>query len=182
LEVSLDDWTQWALKNGVAVEVIAYCRYRPEALNDFNPQNDINATPRAWVQGVSARLGKIDPALEFPVFAGDIGEGRAGEFVGFLRIFRKLPSPDAILLNPAKAPLPELGKDDSAAQVMYALCGALAHRTTATNFAQVMVYVSRMPGEFQSLFVKNVIKAKPEIQTTGDFIAWASTAGARILG
>jgi hypothetical protein len=183
LEVSLDDWTQWALQNGVAPEVIFYCRYRPEALNEFDPQKELNPTPRAWVQGVSARLkAGIHPDLEFETYKGDVGEGRAAEFVGFVRIYRKLPSPDAILLNPAKAPLPTIGTDDAAAQTLYALCGALAHKTTPNNFGKVMVYVSRMPGEFVSLFVKNVIKHKQEIATSPDFIHWASTEGVKILG
>lgn len=175
LEASLDDWTQWALNNGVQPEVVSFIRFRPELLNQFDAQNDINATPRAWVEGVNAALGKIDPALEFAVFRGDVGEGPAAEFMAFLKIFRKLPSPDAIMLNPTKAAIP---KEPA---TLYALCGALANKVTKDNFGRVMQYIGRMPPEFGVLFVRDAIRLHPEIQESKDFIKWASTDGAKIL-
>ena len=99
LEASLEDWTSWAIENNIKMEVIAFLRFRPELLNAFNPQLEINPTPRAWAEGVSAQLGVINPALEFAAFSGDVGEGAAAEFCAFLKIFRKLPNPDAILLR-----------------------------------------------------------------------------------
>jgi hypothetical protein len=175
LEVSLDDWTKWALGAGVKPEVVSFLRWKPDLLNAFDAQSEVNATPRAWCQGVSASLGVIDPSLELETFSGDVGEGPAATFLGFLRIYRKLPSPDAIMMNPTGTPMP----DDSA--VLYALCGALAHKTTEANFGRIMGFIERMPGEFQSLFIKDVIKLKPEVQTTADFIAWASTKGTEIF-
>lgn len=175
LEASLDDWTQWALANSVKPEVISFLRFRPELLNAFDPQAEISATPRAWAEGVSASLGTVDPMLEFPVFRGDVGEGPASEFLAFLKIFRKLPSPDAILLNPAQAEVPT----DPA--TLYALCGALANKATGANFGRLMLYIGRLPGEFGVLFVRDAIRLKPEIQTSMDFIKWASGDGAKLL-
>lgn len=175
LEVSLDDWTNWALANGIATEVIAFIRFRPDLLNAFDPQAECNPTPRAWCQGVSAALGNIPAELEFPTFKGDVGEGAAAEFTAFLKIYRKLPSPDAILMSPDTAEVP---KDPA---TLYALCGALANRTTGDNFDRVMKYTSRMSPEFTVLFIKDVIKRKPEIQTTPTFIQWGSGPGAKLL-
>ncbi len=175
LDVSLDDWTQWALANAIKPEVISFIRFRPELLNAFDPQADISATPRAWAEGVSATLGVVDASLEFPAFRGDVGEGAAAEFLAFLKIFRKLPSPDAILMDPAKAEVPT----DPA--TLYALCGALAHRTTKDNFGRLMTYIGRLPGEFGVLYVRDAIKLKPEVQTSMDFIRWASGDGAKLL-
>ena len=131
--------------------------------------------PRAWVQGVSARLGVVDPSREFAVFTGDVGEGAAAEFCAFLKIYRKLPSPDAILLNPAKVDVPT----DPA--TLYALCGALAHRTAQDNFGRVMSYVTRMPAEFVVLFINDATRRKPELTATKEFIKWASGDGAKFL-
>lgn len=188
LEISVDDWTQWALSNNVAMEVIAFIRFRPELLNNFDAQQQINATPRAWAEGVAAQLGAIDPAHEFAAFKGDVGEGAAAEFCAFLKIFRKLPSPDAILLNPKGAEVPT----DPA--TLYALCGALASRTTGDNFGRIMEYVGRMPAEFSVLFVRDATRcrkpaqAKPcgecsncGVTATKDFITWAAGAGSKIL-
>ena len=68
-----------------------------------------------------------------------IVEGASAEFVGFLKIHRKLPNPDSILMNPNQANVP----DDPA--TLYALCGTLAHKATRANFDSVITYVSRMP-------------------------------------
>jgi hypothetical protein len=175
LDVSLDDWSQWALSNSISTEVIAFLRFRPDLLNAFDAQNDVNPTPRAWSEGVSAALGAIDPSLEFPVFKGDVGEGAAAEFCAFLKIFRKLPSPEAILLNPGTVEVP------NEPATLYALCGALANKCTESNFARIMTYVSRMPAEFSVLFVRDAMRRKPAIQASADFIKWASGPGAALL-
>ncbi len=192
MEASLDDWTNWALVNGVKPEVISFIRFRPDLLTNFDPQNEINATPRAWAQGVSEALGVIDPSMEFPVFCGDVGpernetrsgavfcgdvgEGPASEFLGFLRVFRTLPSPDLILVNPDKAQVP----DDPA--TLYALCGALAYRTTADNFGRLMTYIGRLPAEFGVLYVRDALARKPEIANSKAFIQWAAGDGAKLL-
>src|SRR5690606_37306755 len=88
LEASLDDWTQWSLANGVKPEVVAFIRFRPELLTNYDAKQEINATPRAWVEGISARLGLIPSELEFSVFSGDVGEGPASEFLAFLKIYK----------------------------------------------------------------------------------------------
>lgn len=175
LEASLDDWCQWALNNSVQVEVVAFLRFRPELLNSFDPQQEMNPTPRSWVEGVSAALGVVDPIQEFPVFRGDVGEGAAAEFCAFLKIFRKLPSPDAILLSPDKVEVPP----DPA--TLYAICGAMAAKITPANFGRVMVYVKRMPQEFSVLFVRDAIRRNPDLQASAEFIKWASCDGAKLL-
>lgn len=175
LDVSLDDWKLWALANNVPTEVIAFLNFRPAALNAFDAQNEINATPRSWVQGVGAKLGHIDSTLEFEAFQGDVGEAYAAEFCAFLKIFRKLPSPDAILINPTGTDVP------TEPATLYALCGALSQKTTPDNFGRVMQYIGRMPAEFGALYVRDTIKAKPAVQNTRDFIAWASGPGAKLL-
>jgi ATPase family associated with various cellular activities (AAA) len=175
LEASIDDWTNWALENEVKTEVIAFIRFRPNLLNSFDPQNEVNATPRAWVEGVSASLGKVSPNLEFETFKGDVGEGPASEFLGFLKIYRKLPSPDAIIMNPKGIEVP----DDPA--TLYALMGALSHKASPDNFASLMDFVGRVPPEFAVLFVRDALKINPKIQTTKEFITWAAKDGAKLL-
>ena len=173
LEASLDDWTQWALSNGVKSEVIAFIRFRPELLTNYDSRQDINATPRSWVEGVSASLGVTQN--EFEVFSGDVGEGPASEFMAFLKIFRTLPNPDAVLLNPAKSEVP------SDPATLYALTGALVSRTTAANFDRAMTYIKRLPPEFSVLYVKDAMLRCPDITTTKAFINWASKEGAALL-
>lgn len=175
LEIHLDDWTQWALENEVKPEVVAFIRFRPNLLSNYDAKNDINATPRAWVEGVSARLGNIPTALEFAVFSGDVGEGPASELLAFLKIYRNLPNPDAIMLNPKKAEVPK----DPATQ--YAVVGALVARVTDVNFGKAMDYIKRLPAEFSVLFVKDAMAKCPDVAQTKEFISWASKEGAALL-
>ncbi len=175
LDVSLDDWTEWALDNNIKTEVISFIRFRPALLNSFDSQNSINATPRSWCDGVSALLGVVEKSQEFETFKADVGEGPAAEFLGFLKIFRELPNPDIIILGPEKADVPT----NPATQ--YALCGALSNKTTDKNFGQIMKYIGRLPAEFGVLYIRDTLKLKPEIQTTKEFIKWASKDGAKLL-
>jgi hypothetical protein len=167
LETHLDDWTQWAIDNGVKSEVVSFIRFRPNLLHDFDPQRDQNATPRAWVEGVSDVLGTVPSEAEFESFKGAVGEGAAAEFVGFVRIFRKLPNPDAILLNPSTSDVP------SDPATLYALSGALAQRATEGNFERVCAYSERMPPEFSVLTVSYAARRNPDLANTQAFTKWS---------
>lgn len=167
LETHLDDWTAWAIAHNVKPEVISFIRFRPGLLHDFDPQRDQNATPRAWVEGVSDVLGTVPAEAEFESFKGAVGEGAAAEFVGFVRIFRKLPNPDAILLNPTTADVP---KDPA---TLYALSGAIAQRATESNFERVCTYSERMPPEFSVLTISYAARRNPDLANTQAFTKWS---------
>ena len=70
-------------------------------------------------------------------------------------------------MNPAKADVP------SDPAVLYALTGALAHRTTKDNFDRVYEYIDRLAPEFGVMCVSDAIKLHPEIKTTKAFVGWA---------
>lgn len=173
LDTNVDDWTKWALNNGVKPEVIAFIRFRPDLLHNFealmkaNPGAELFASPRSWVEGVSMALGAVPAAAEFECFKGSVGEGAAAEFVGFVQIYRDLPSPDAILMDPDHYEL------FTKPAVQYALAAALANKADKSNFKNVIRYLSRMPGEFSVLGVTLAIKKTPELTSTKPFIDWA---------
>lgn len=166
-ETNLDDWSSWALTHGVKPEVVAFIRFRPGLLHDFDPNKDQNPTPRSWVEGVSAVLGAVPADSEFECFKGAVGEGAAAEFVGFLKIFRKLPNPDAILLNPDTADVPT----DPA--TLYALSGAIAARVSSANVDRAVAYLSRLPGEFSVLAMSMAARRDPTVVATHGFTTWA---------
>lgn len=167
LETHLDDSTTWAIDRGVKPEVVSFWRFRPNLLHDFDPQRDSNPTPRSWVEGVSDVLGIVPPEAEYECFKGAIGEGAAAEFTGYLRIWRKLPNPDAILLNPTTADVP------SDPATLYALAGSLANRATETNFDRVCEYVERMPKEFSVLTISYACRRDPALANTQAFTKWS---------
>jgi hypothetical protein len=174
-EVSLDDWCNWSLEHDVPVEVVSFIRFRPNLLLDFDPQREKNPTPRGWVEGVGAAIGTVRSEAEYETFKGDVGEGAAAEFVGFLKIFRNLPDPDVVLMNPTTHKLPT----DPA--TTYALCGAIAARASKDNFERIVQVAERMSPEFMVLTVRDSIRRNREVQHTKAFVKWASGPGAKVL-
>jgi hypothetical protein len=167
-DVDADDWSQWAIqKGGIRPEVIAFIRFRPELLSAFDRDATAFPSPRSW-EFVS-RILSADPdsGVEYELIAGAVGPGAATEFTGFLRMFRDLPSIDAILLNPAAEAVPE----SPAAQ--YAVASALATRATDTNFDRIYAYLARMPVEFRILCVRDASLRDPSIKYTTAYVKWA---------
>ena len=60
--------------------------FRSALLHDFDPQRDVNPSPRSWVEGVSDTIGIVPSEAEYETFKGAVGEGCAAEFTGFLRL------------------------------------------------------------------------------------------------
>jgi hypothetical protein len=88
--------------------------------------------------------------------------------LGFLKIYRELPDPDAVLVDPAGSPVPA----DPAA--LYAICGALSRKSSVNNFGRVVQYGGRLPVEFSVLLVRDSVKLHPEVQKSRAFIEWSS--------
>ena len=166
-ESHLDDWTEWAIDHDVKPEVIAFIRFRPDLLHDFKPDKDNNPTPRSWVEGVSDILGLVPAAAEYEMFKGAVGEGAAAEFKGFIKIYRELPDPVGIFLDPKGADVPDKSI------VLYALSGALATHVTESNFDAMTQYLERVPPEFSVLTVSHALKKKPELTKCAGFTKWA---------
>ena len=172
IEVDLKDWCEWAIDNGISPEVIAFARFRPELLHSFDPKAADNSfpCPRVWAT-VSQFIGKLSPEVELAFLAGALGEGAATEFYSFLRICRDLPSVDEILLDPAGTPVP------STPSVQYALCGAVARHTTVNNAPQIFSYMTRIPVEFQAVWLIDTIRQNRDVTKTSQFRDWAIKNG-----
>lgn len=170
LSVDVDDWVAWALENNLPIELIAFIRFRPNLLHDFKASSDLvnSPCPRTVANIAYLMQAGIPKHLEFEVFTGTAGEAFSAEFIGFLKIFRELPNPDSILMDPNNAKVPT----DPA--VLYALCGALARRASDQNIDRVLTYFQRMPAEFNVLGVRDLTKINPELQNTSAYIRWIS--------
>jgi hypothetical protein len=166
-ETHLDDWTGWAINAGLRPEVISFIRFRTNLLHDFDPARDINPTPRSWAEGVSPIIGHVPAEAEFECVRGAVGEGPAAEFMGYLKVFRKLPNVDTILLNPEKSEVPT----DPA--TLYALSGSLASRATNANFDRVCKYSERMPPEFSVLTILYAARRDKTLADTQAFLNWS---------
>ncbi|MFA5583019.1 MAG: hypothetical protein WDA09_02300, partial [Bacteriovoracaceae bacterium] len=170
-EVDQKDWERWAVQNKIMPEVVAFIRFRPELLHSFDPKKHNEKafpTPRSW-EFVSKILGtKPSKKIEFELLKGTVGEGAAIELLAFLKLFRQIPSPDAIIMNPTAANVPT----DPA--TLYAICGALSRKATAKNFENLTKYFSRLPAEFSVLAVRDCIALDAKLTETEAFTKWSA--------
>lgn len=168
VDPDLDGWSQWALRSGIEPVLVAFLRFRPALLHDFQPDRIANPTPRSWAMANRILQSGIAGQAEMLALIGCVGEGAAAELVAFLKVWRSLPSPDAVFLNPTTSPVP-----DNAA-TLYAICGALARKVTGQTMPALVTYLSRLPPEFGVMAMKDVTTRDPGLPATPAFIAWAS--------
>lgn len=166
LAPNLDDWCLWALANGVAPEVVAFNRFRPELFGNPGPiTNDIVNRPSPRTITNMAKLFGLG-IDDLTVLAGAVGQGYASEFIGFLRVWRSLPSIDAILINPGSADVP------TEPAALYAIATALATRIADGNAGRVLKYFTRMPSEFCMLGIRDSLRKCPTAANNKGFIEW----------
>jgi len=60
LAAHLDSWCNWYIdQDECCVEGLQFLRFRPDLLDKFDAQQDVNPTARAWTEGVFRTVGKI---------------------------------------------------------------------------------------------------------------------------
>jgi hypothetical protein len=170
LDVDLDDWTLWAYAHSISPEVVAYLRFRPDALHEFRATTDVTNSPcpRTW-KHVSDLLqaGLSDDET----LAGAVGKGRASEFREFLKIFRSLPDLDGCILQPDTSPIP------SGTSARIACAVGLAARCTTRNFGQIVRYVERISKEVETTCVNDCYRREKGIANTQAWQQWVAKNG-----
>lgn len=168
VEPDLNDWCRWAVTANMAPVVIAFLRFRQEFLHKFDRATRAFPSPRSW-SFVSSIVATNPPQdIMLPLIAGAVGEPAAIEFMAFMRLYKSLPSIDAIMLNPTAGTVPiDVG-------TLYAVASALARRAEPGNFTRVLQYLDRLPEEFNVMAVKDATTRDTTLISTPDFPLWAS--------
>lgn len=167
-ETSLDGWCSWAMEQGnVDPMGIAFIRLRPQLLNDFDPSRRSNPTERSWTKLFTQIPTDLPTDLYMYACEGKVGEGAAAEWVAARDMMKKMPSIDSIRLHPDKAEIPE------EPAVQFAVATAMSMTATEDSFPRDMEYVSRMPKEFQMVYVTDTLRLNPNLVQTKDFIDWS---------
>jgi len=169
-EPDINDWYHWALQNSISAETCAFLRFKPSLLHSFDVKSNPRSfpSPRTWVFVDEIRNSGLDATTEFALISGTVGEGAATEFLAFVRLAASLPSVDEILLNPESI---EINKEKP--ELMYAMVTSIDHQTTPNNFDRLMKFVTRMPPEYQVLYVRSVTRDMA-IAKTATFTQWAN--------
>jgi DNA polymerase III delta prime subunit len=176
-EVDVDAWVRWALAAKVDIRLIAFIKFRRALLHAFDPLSKSQAfpSPRSWGDSVHRTLlsSPSDRSIMEAMVRGAVGDGPGAEFCGFLRVFEKMPSIDAILLSPASAPIP----DEMAA--LFAVVTALASVASKDNIAGIATYFNRISDlgkpDFSIAAMKEIsAKGDGSLAKTRHFIEWAA--------
>lgn len=169
IEVDINDWVSWALENDIDIRIIAFIRFRPNLLHQFDPAKNENsfANPRCWQFASNILKANYHESVLYDLISGTIGEGPASELLGFLKIYQQLPNPDSIVMNPTIADVPT----DPA--TLYAIVGALVRKASNQTIDNICTYANRLPSEFSVLMIKDVLRTKPELANSRGYIDWS---------
>ena len=132
-DINLDDWVAWAHQHSIDERIIAFLRFRPELLFDFDPALDPIAfpTPRSWEFAHHA-LHKFgtQPQILVGALQACVGKAAGIELNAFIDNLQHLPDVNAIL-NGESVPVPE------SIDLQYALAASLVgHAVRATEQQQ----------------------------------------------
>jgi hypothetical protein len=183
LQPDVDDWVLWAREQDyISAEDIAFMRYRPELLFDFQPTADFtqSPTPRTWAHAARILSLGLPPEIEEQALIGAVGVAAATERLAFRRLWKELPSIDDIFLDPEHAKIP------SQPGILYAIVEAVVERVTAETFPRVATYASRLiqaqRGEFAALLVRDSVRRDPNILRSKAFLKLAAGGGLGQIG
>lgn len=169
-DVDPDQWLGWAAANRLAPEVIAFIRFRPALLHQFDPDRDARAfpSPRSW-EFVSRLMAAAPGAgILKEMVAGAVGPGAGAEFCGFLEVWQHLPSVEKILEDPKGIDIPE------EPAVMYAMCELAGAAMDKDNADLILTWAARLPVEFSVLLIREAVRRDAGVVNTPAFASWAS--------
>ena len=124
VDVNLDDWVAWAYVNRIDEKVIAFLRFRPDLLFDFNPAHNPVAfpSPRSWefahraLQKFTTRPDLLTGALQ-----ACVGAAAGVELNAFIANLDQMPDLEAIIRGEEVATPQEI-------DLQYAVASALVGR------------------------------------------------------
>lgn len=179
VETHLGDWVAWAYGRGIDERVIAFLRFRPERLFDFDPAHNPVAfpSPRSW-EFAHRALQKFDDQLDLlrGTLQACVGPAAGVELHAFVSSLDQMPNLDAILAG-EKVPVP------SEIDLQYAVAAALVGRAIrgqgegrlAEILGPILDYARRFPQrEMGVMLVSDLHRAVgSEVFAVPQFATWA---------
>ena len=179
VDVNLDDWVAWAYAHDIDERIIAFLRFRPELLFDFNPAHNPVAfpSPRSW-EFAHRALSKFadQPALLLGALQACVGPAAGIEAKAFVDNLDNLPDVEAIAAG-SSAMVPK------ETDLQYAVASALVSRAVRARgtpdeskvYGNILHYADRFPTrEMGVMLVSDLQRAVGErIFGLPQFAQWA---------
>lgn len=179
------EWIDWAIRNNVTEEVIAYVDQYPECMESYtNPGQDKNGriyNPKEqqlayWCPRSGEKASHIvkqrhilGEEVMLCALIGTVGEMAARELHSIICLDDKLPTLDLILADPKNAPVPE---DPIAVCIL--VYKAVLH-ITKENMGKWVTYMNRLKKENQGVFARSLLESSnSKAAASTEFIDWAT--------
>ncbi|MCB1763130.1 MAG: AAA family ATPase [Gammaproteobacteria bacterium] len=179
VETNLDDWVSWAYHNAIDERIIAFLRFRPELLFDFDPAHNPVAfpSPRSW-EFAHRALQKFSehPLLLQGALQACVGPSAGIELHAFVNSLDQMPDLDAITAGIEVAVPNEI-------DLQYAVAAALVGRairaygqgTGREIIGNILRYAGRFPQrEMGVMLVSDMHRAiGSAVFEVPEFMDWA---------
>lgn len=168
LEISTEDWCEWALKRDIPLSLISFIKYKPTLLSKFTPTNSLinSPSPRTVANVGKLMLTDLPKECLKEAVKGAVGEAFAIEYFSFLEIRDSLPRIEEIVLSPLTIKVPD------EISIKYSLLGYILENVTDDNIEALLLYIGRLGNELEAIFLFMLTKKMPNIQKTPQFINW----------
>lgn len=171
MNVSVDDWREWAFGAKIDERIIAYIGYKNEALFTFDATlNEKSfATPRSWEFVNNILNSGMNEKLLLESIGGAIGKERAVSFLAFSKVMHRLPDIDTIL---------KTGEGDypHEVDVLYALSAGLSSAVmsdpSSEKIENVLRYSLELQSEFAVMLVQDIQRAGITMEGAPTFETW----------
>ena len=148
VDTHLDDWVMWAYRNNIDERIIAFLRFRPELLFDFDPAHNPVAfpSPRSW-EFAHRGLQKFGdhPQLLQGTLQACVGPAAGVELHAFVNSLDQMPDLDAIIAG-QEVNVPE--EIDLQYAVAAALVGRAIRAQDAPNRNEIIGNIFDYAGRF----------------------------------
>ena len=180
VDINLDDWVTWAYAHDIDERLIAFLRFRPELLFEFDPAHNPVAfpSPRSWEFAHRAlhKFGDLQDLLTGALQAC-VGPAAGIELSAFVENLDKLPDIDAIVRGD-KVRVPK--ETDLQYAVAAALVGRAIRAKSDDNahetFGNILEFAGSFPQrEMGVMLVSDMYRAiGQEIFSVPQFSKWAN--------
>ena len=186
VDTHLDDWVAWAFDNNIDERIIAFLRFRPELLFDFDAAKNPIAfpSPRTWEYAHRALKKFEQSSILLPeALQACVGTAAGIELHAFIQNLDQMPDIQ-LILNGEKVPVPK------EIDLQYAVASALvghairAKKETGKNkiYGHILNFALKFPQrEMGVMLVSDMHRAiGQELFEVNEFAQWADSV-ARIM-
>ena len=171
LDVSVDDWREWAYKSKIDSRIIAYVSYKNEHLFTFDAKSQAKsfATPRSWEYVHNILVSEIEKELLLDVLSGAVGCEVAVSFLSFVKVMNKLPEIQKILSG-------ELREYPEEVDVLYALSSGIVSQYLQNPsddvLEHILAYTLDLKSEFAVLIIQDLQRNGVGMEYSKNFKVW----------